>query len=240
MPLAQRLQLLRVGDLTVAVDGTKILAGASQHAAVSHVHAGKTIGQLELEIQPLVAKAEQADRTPLPDGLSIPEEITRRQERRARLQLARAQIEARAAARAALAQPAHQEKLAARAARRARGETVRGPEPRPPSPQPRPTDPDNFTDPESRIMKAGTGGHFEQTYNAQAAVEVASRLLLAAPVTAAANDQQPLVPTLQALPDAVGGVAAVAAVLADSGFHSAAAVSALEQTPAGPPPGVTV
>ena len=37
----------------------------------------------------------------------------------------------------------------------------------------------NFTDPESRIMKAGNGDHFEQAYKAQAAVEVESRLMVA-------------------------------------------------------------
>ena len=36
----------------------------------------------------------------------------------------------------------------------------------------------NFTDPQSRIMKAGNGNHFEQSYNAQAAVEVESRLIV--------------------------------------------------------------
>jgi transposase len=240
LQLAQCLHLLRVGDLTVSVDGTKVLASASKHAAVSYQHAGKTLEQLELEIKQLVEKAEQADSTPLQDGLSIPEEITRRQERKARLEQARAEIEARAVVRAALAQPAHQEKLTARAARRARGETVRGPEPQSPSPQPKPTDQYNFTDPQSRIMKAGTGGHFEQAYNAQAAVEVESRLILAAPVTDAANDKQQLVPTVAAIPVEIGGVAAVAAVLADSGFYSEAAVSALEPSAPGQSTGLTV
>jgi hypothetical protein len=42
-----------------------------------------------------MAKAEQADSTPLQEGLSIPEEITRRQERKAALAKARVEIEAR-------------------------------------------------------------------------------------------------------------------------------------------------
>jgi len=66
---------------------------------VSYEHAGKTIQQLDLEVKELLATAEQADSTPLQDGLSIPEEITRRQERKAALQKARAEIEARAQAR---------------------------------------------------------------------------------------------------------------------------------------------
>ena len=42
-------------------------------------------------------KAEDADRTPLDDALSIPAEVQRRQERQAQLAQARAEIEARAA-----------------------------------------------------------------------------------------------------------------------------------------------
>jgi transposase len=96
LEMAQALKFLQVGQITVAVDGTKVMAHASKHSAVSYEHAGKTIEQLDLEVKELMAKAEQADSTPLQDGLSIPEEITRRQERKAALAKARAEIEARA------------------------------------------------------------------------------------------------------------------------------------------------
>ena len=85
-----------MGQLTVAVDGTKVLANASKHSAVSYERARELSAQLELEVQQLLAKAEQADATPLQDGLRIPDEITRRQERQAALARARAQMEARA------------------------------------------------------------------------------------------------------------------------------------------------
>ena len=39
--------------------------------------------QLELEVAQWLEKADQADSTPLDEGLTIPEEITRRQERQA-------------------------------------------------------------------------------------------------------------------------------------------------------------
>ena len=100
LELAQELKFLQVGQITVAVDGTKVLANASKHSAVSYEHAGKSIEQLELEVKELLAKAEQADSTPLEEGLSIPEEVQRRQERKAKLAAARAEIEARAKARA--------------------------------------------------------------------------------------------------------------------------------------------
>jgi hypothetical protein len=237
LEMAQALKFLQVGQITVAVDGTKVMAHASKHAAVSYEHAGKTIEQLDLEVKEPMAKAEQADSTPLQDGLSIPEEITRRQERKAALAKARAEIEARAQARYAVELAEHEKKLAERAAKEKRGEGSRGRPPQAPTPEPSPSDQYNFTDPQSRIMKAGSGQHFEQSYNAQAVVEVESRLIVGERVSQACNDKQELAPTVAAV---AAPVESVAAVLADSGFYSEAAVRAVEQTPSGQPSGTTV
>ena len=237
LELAQALKFLQVGQITVAVDGTKVLANASKHAAVSYEHAGKSIQQLDLEVKELLAKAEQADSTPLEDGLTIPAEVQRRQERKAKLAAARAEIEARAKARAAAEMAEYKAKLAERAGPTGRGQKPRGPEPKAPSQEPKPKDQYNFTDPESRIMKAGSGQHFEQSYNAQAAVEVDSRLIVGERVSQAPNDKQELVPTVAAI---AAPVDSVAAVLADSGFYSEAAVRAVERTPRVSPAGTTV
>jgi len=237
LQLAQQLKVLKFGQLTVAADGTKVLAHASKHSAVSYQHAGEMIAQLELEVRQLLTKAEQADATPLQDGLTIPEEITRRQERKAALAHARAEIEARAKARYALQLAEHEAKLAERAAQQERGEKVSGKPPQAPTPEPAAKDQYNFTDAESRIMKAGNGNHFEQSYNAQAAVEVESRLIVGQRVSQAPNDKQELVPTLASVPPAAGPIAAA---LVDSGFFSTAAVEQIEQTAAGHASGTTV
>jgi hypothetical protein len=237
LELAQALNFLQVGQITVAVDGTKVLANASKHAAVSYQHAGKTIQQLDLEVKELLTKAEQADSTPLEDGLTIPQEVQRRQERKAKLAAARAEIEARAKARAAAEMAEYKAKLAERKTQKDKGEKPRGPEPKEPSQEPKPTDQYNFTDPQSRIMKAGSGQHFEQSYNAQAAVEVDSRLIVGARVSQAPNDKQQLVPTVAAI---AKPVESVAAVLTDSGFYSEAAVQRVERSAEGQPSGTTV
>lgn len=91
--------------------GRKVLANASKHSAVSYEHAGKSIEQLDLEVKELLGKAEQADSTPLQDGLTIPEEVQRREQRKAKLAAARAEIEARARARAAAELAEYKEKL---------------------------------------------------------------------------------------------------------------------------------
>lgn len=86
-------KLKKVG--TISVDGTKIQANASKHSAVSYGHAGKQIELLKSEVAELMAKAEDADATPLEDGLSIPDEIVRREDRLKNLEKARSIIEER-------------------------------------------------------------------------------------------------------------------------------------------------
>jgi hypothetical protein len=171
--LSARCGGLKVGGITVPIHGTKVLANASKHAAVSHGRAGKLMEELDLEIEELVRKAENADSTPLDDGLPIPAEVQRRQERKAKLAEARAEIEARAQTRAALEGADDERKLAARDATRSTDKKPRGKEPQPPSDVPNPKGQVHFTAPESRIMPV-SGGGFEQGDNAQAAVEVES------------------------------------------------------------------
>jgi len=235
LQLARQLRLTQVG--TVSIDGTKIQANASKHAAVSYQRAGEMIEQLELEVKELMERAEQAEAQESQETLDIPAELARRDKRLAALQQARAVIEARAKELAAAQQPEYEAKQAARQAQREAGKKPRGKEPLAPSEQPDPKAQYNFTDPESKIMKAGNGQHFEQAYNAQAAVDQAM-LIVGERVSVAANDKQELVPTAAAISPVV--VEDVTALLADSGFFSEAAVQAVEENPEGTPTGVTV
>ena len=236
LALAHQLRLTQVAG--ISVDGSKFAANASKHAAVSYQRAGEMIAQLELEVQELITHAKQADaqetKTP---GLDIPAELRRREQRVAALQRARQVIEARARELAAAQQPEYEAKVVARGAQRAAGQKPRGKEPVPPSPVPAPKDQYNFTDPESRIMKAGNGQHFEQAYNVQAAVDGAM-LIVGARVSDAPNDKQELPASVAAISPVVQ--AEMKHVLVDSGFYSAAAVAAVEQNPDGTPSGVTV
>ena len=225
LQLARELKVLKVGR--IAVDGTKIHANASKHAAVSYQRAGDKIVQVEAEVAELLGKAEQTDAKPLEDGLTLPGEVARRRDRIEKLRAARAVLEQRSAERAQAEWTDYEIKQAERAAKRQRGERVGGREPQPPQETPQATDQYNFTDPESRIMKAGTGSHFEQSYNAQAAVDTDSRLIVGQRVTNAPNDKQQLRPTVAAIPTAVA--ATLREVLADSGFVSQAEISELER-----------
>lgn len=233
LEMAARCQVLKVGGITVAIDGTKVLANASKHSAVSYAKAGEKMQELDLEIAELLKKAKDADSTPLEDGLSIPEEIQRRQDRKAQLAKARAEIEVRALARVAEEQAEYEAKVSKREAIRQQGKKPKGTEPKPPSGTPAPKDQYNFTDPESRIMKQAASKDFAQSYNAQAAVEVDSRLMVGERVTQARNDKEELAPTFSAIAPEAG---AVSAVLIDSGFVSEKAVRQIEE----PSPGQAV
>jgi len=131
LEMAVRCGLLKVGAVRVTIEGTKILANASKHAAVSYERAGEQMRELDEEIAALLAKAEDADSRPLEDGLRIPDEICRRQERRAELAAARAEMEARGYARAQAERAEYEGKLAGREAMKAEGKKPRGKEPQP-------------------------------------------------------------------------------------------------------------
>jgi len=234
LQLAHHLRLTQVG--TVSVDGTKIAANASKHAAVSYQRAGEMIAQLELEVKELMTRAEQADARETEAPLDLPAELQRREQRVAALQRARAVIEERAREVAAAQRPEYEAKVAARQSQRAAGKKPRGQDPTPPSVQPEPKAQYNFTDPESRIMKAGNGTHFEQAYNAQAAVDGAM-FIVGERVSDAPNDKQELAASVAAISPVA---AAVQAVLVDSGFYSEAAVAAVEQKSDGTASGLTV
>jgi transposase len=143
--LAREMGVLKMG--TVALDGTRIHANASRHSAVSYEQAGKIEAQLKAEVAELLAKAEAADQTDVPDGMSIPEQLARRDERLKKLAAARATIEARAKERFARELAEHEAKLAARRAKTAAtGKKPGGKPPQPPVEGPLPTDQINRTD----------------------------------------------------------------------------------------------
>ena len=224
--LAREMGLLKMG--TVALDGTKIHANASRHSALSYEHAGKIEAQLKAEVADLLAKAEAADQADIPDGMSIPEELARREARLAALAKARATIEGRAKERYARELAEHRAKMAARAAKiEATGKKPGGDSPQPPVEGPRPSDQVNLTDEESRIMPVAGGG-FEQCFNAQAAVAAGSLLVVVADVVQAPNDKQQLEPMLNKIDDLPNELGEVETLLADNGYFSEANVKACE------------
>ncbi|GLK29708.1 hypothetical protein GCM10017608_36480 [Agromyces luteolus] len=226
LAMAQEMKLLKLG--TISLDGTKIRANASRHSALSHGHIEKIEAQLKAEVQELLALAEQADRADVPDGVSLPAEIKRREDRLSAMAAAKAKIEARAKERFEREQAAYEAKVTQRDAKAKKtGKKPGGKPPKPPAPGVRATDQINLTDEESRIMPV-SGGGFEQAYNAQAAVDAGSLLVVAAAVTQATNDKEQVAPMLAhfaALPKSLGKIEQL---LADTGFYSGKNVAVCE------------
>jgi transposase len=210
----------------VALDGTKVEANAA--AAANRTHA-----TLEAQVAELLQQAAATDRAEDREGAArgdvLPRPLAGRAERLARLQQAKAQLEAEAAAR----QQRYQQRVAELvAAARARGQRPRvhiRPRRRDEAPDPKATV--NTTDPDSRFVRGN--GRTLQGYNAQAATTTA-QVVVAAELTQQANDLQQLAPMLAAIRTtlAAAGVGdPVQQLAADSGYWSIANVSAISNAP---------
>ncbi|MGZ4976340.1 MAG: IS1182 family transposase [Methylobacter sp.] len=216
LSLAQAMKLVKLGQ--ISLDGTKIKANASKHKALSHGHIEKLEAQLREEVQALLKKAAEVDQEELADGIDLPAEVARREDRLKALAEAKSKIAERVKERDEQARKDYQEKLARREAVRATGKKPRGKEPKAPETGPKAKDQINLTDEESRIMPSANG--FVQGYNAQAAVDVDSMLVVATTLTQHTNDKQqvePMLSELRALQDNFGKPETL---LADNGYFS--------------------
>lgn len=211
--VAQECGLVKLG--TVAVDGTKIKAGASRHKAMSYAHMLKKEEELKAQIAALLSRAQATDEAEKhePD-LDIPAEIARRKQR----------LEAIAAAKGRLEKRQQEMDLARgrsqddeRKGRDKDGKPRRGKRFKRDFGVPEDKAQESFTDPDSRIMKR-PGGGYDYSYNAHAAVDEQAQIIVAAELTNHAPDNDRLPVLLEAVKSNLGQ--APAQVLADAGFRS--------------------
>jgi transposase len=222
--LARECGLVKLG--TIAVDGTKLKANASKHKAMSYGRMQASEAELKAQIDALLARAAQADKAEAnePD-MDLPAEIARREQRLAVIRAAQARLQQRQ--READSErgraPDDQDPGASGGPRKA------GPAFKRPFGEPLPKAQDNFTDPDSRIMKSSAG--FEQCYNGQTAVDAHAQIIVAAELTPCASDAGELPKMIAALQGNVGAAAAV--VLADAGYRNEAAFAQLSESAPG-------
>jgi transposase len=183
LKLCAQAGLVKLGH--VALDGTKVKANASKHKAMSYGRMKQVEVALAAEVAGGLARAAAADAADEATlgtdqrGDELPAWVQQKQQRLAKIRAAKAALEAEAA----------------------RATVARGEDPPPDAPSPTPSDKAqrNFTDPDSRIMKGPAG--FVQAYNAPAAVDAASQVIVAQGVTAQATDVaqfEPLVAQIKA------------------------------------------
>ena len=209
--LAQEVGLVRLG--TLVFDGTKIKANASKHKAMSYERLRKEERRLVREIKAITVRAAKEDAAEDvefgPDfrGDELPEELARRESRLARIRAAKARLEQRQREedRRAGREPGDQDKP---------GKS--GPKFKRRFGTPPDNKQDNFTDPDSRIMKTDKG--YQQSYNAQAAIEDGTQLVVASGLTQSAADSRELKPLLEQVRATTGGLPK--RFLADAGYRS--------------------
>lgn len=215
--IAGQMGLVELGD--VSIDGTKVKANASKHKAMSWERACQLEEQLSEEVAELMAHAEEVDREQV-ETQQLPEEIAHRTKRLKQIRQAKAMIEERAARRYQDEKAAYEEKMAKRARKEQKtGKKIPGRKPKPPEPGPREKDQVNFTDPESRIMPTSNNG-FQQAYNAQAAVDMDSYLILGGHLSQSPNDKKELKPTLADLKELPKKLGSLDRMAADAGYFS--------------------
>jgi transposase len=218
--LARESGLVKLGALVI--DGTKVKANASKHKAMSYGRMVEQEEQIREQIRELTQRAAQEDAQE--DGQhgqenrgdELPQELRRREDRLRRIQEAKARLEARQIA---------EDEQKGRRPEDERKNPRRGPKFSRDFGIPPEKAQDNFTDPESRIMKSS--GSYEQCYNAQVAVEEGSQLIVATTVTNNAADNGQL-PVLLEVVRSVGGHDPKQ-VLADAGYKGEENLALLEQ-----------
>lgn len=210
--IAREVGLVKLG--TVAIDGSKVKANASRHKAMSYDRMQQEEKRLREEIRGLTQRANQTDEQEdisfghELSGDELPEEISRRDKRLVAIQAAKARLEARQRD-ADLKRGRHegddkQPKGGGRPFKQAFGVPPEKAQ-------------DNFTDPESRIMKTSTKG-YDQCYNAQIAVDGTAGMIIAADVTQSASDSGQLRPMLDRVRENTKKTPRK--VLADAGYAS--------------------
>ena len=220
--LCAKAGLVRMGH--VSLDGTKVKANASKHKAMSYGRMEEKERQLKADVRGWLAQAEAQDREDDDEfgtdkrGDELPEWVKSKEARRAKIREAKAALEAEAKERAA----AEREE---QAQREERPPEQGGRRATPPSEAPPPQAQRNFTDPQSRILKTKDG--YVQGYNAQAAVDADSQVIVACEVVAQQNDHDRLEPMLDQIRRHTGR--RPQELSADAGYCSEANLAALER-----------
>ena len=221
--LAREMGLVKLG--TIAVDGTKVKANASRHKAMSYKRMLETEAQLKAQIKALLDRANAADEAEKNEPeLDVPAEIARREDRLHAITEARARLEKR--------------QRDADIERGRSDDDDRRPRDQDGNPKggrykrefgvPEDSAQENFTDPDSRIMKR-CGGGFDASYNAQTAVDDTAHIVVVAEVTHCAADSGQLPGVLQAVKANLAADAGQA--LADAGYRSEAVFEQLQDHP---------
>lgn len=208
--LAREMGVLKVG--TLAVDGSKVKANASKHKAMSYGRMKQEERRLKEQIQKIFEEAEAIDAYEDElygkdnTGDELPENLRRREDRLAAIAAAKKRLEER---------QAEEDKEKGRKPRDGKKSTKGGRNYKRTFGTPDDKAQENFTDPDSRIMKGSEG--YVQAYNGQIAVDEGSQLIVATGLTQRAGDNGQLIPIIEEVENITGQTPDQ--VLADAGYR---------------------
>ena len=207
----------------VALDGTKMKANASKHKAMSYGRMVKKDKELAREVEKLLKQAEALDEQEDKKygkgkrGDELPEELQFKEKRLAKIREAKQALEEQAREEAARKGKSGKDGKPPEDGASGRSEIAEV--------KPEPKKQRNFTDPDSRIMLDGATKAFTQAYNAEAAVDCDSQVIVCADVTQQANDKRQLVPMLEQIEENLGEIPD--RILADAGYFTEEAVESV-------------
>jgi transposase len=210
LKLCKKAGMVKLGH--VALDGTRIRANANSHKSMTYGGMKKAERDLQAEVDRWFDEAERSDREEDElygadkSGDELPDWVADKQKRLEKIRQAKAELEAEAKA------ELEQGRDTAKNTHKAKPTGI------PPEKVQR-----NFTDPDSRIIKTSPG--FIQGYNAQAAVDAESQVIVAQSLSNSSSDAHQMIPLLEQIRSNLNQQAKE--ISADSGYCSELNLKAL-------------
>ena len=229
LQLAREMGLLKVGK--VSTDGTHIKGSASINKNVTYKRAKEIREALQLDIDDLLKKAENADNNEI-DDQKLPDEIARREKLTSKIDQAINGLKKRAQTHAEAEKKEYKKKIAER--EKKQKESGKKP-PGPPLKVPRDaetiamesSESFNLTDPDTRVMRKSKTAAYTQSINAQASVDAdGSYLIVGQHISQCSSDSNELLPAYDAIAEGVG---TPTHLLADAGYLKIEAIKHLEK-----------
>ena len=218
LKLCQKAGMVKLAH--VALDGTRMAGNAAKDQTLTYSRMKKSEQDLAEEIAGWFQESERQDAADDATygvdrrGDELPDWVSDKQKRLEKIRQAKAELEAEAKAEAERQKQEDAQK------------SGRGRPPKPISDAPTEDAKRNLTDGDSQMMKTQNG--YIQGYNAQAAVDADSQVIVAQTVTNEPTDSQQLIPLVEQIE--INTDDAVREISADSGYYSESNLEQLEST----------
>lgn len=205
-----KLGLVKIGNIKVSIDGSKIRANASSKLSKDEAGLEKLLKEVKEKVSCILQEAEEIDRQEdlengSKQGSKVPAELKKLEYRKVKIEQAIAELQEE---KAMLKKAVMDKKVATgKAEKVAKKEEEKIEKTK-----------INITDSDASYMQEREGC-IKTNYNAQASAEEESQFILANDVSAECNDKKQLMPMLDATENNIGKK--VDTAKADSGYHSA-------------------